>query len=196
MSSEWKTLFEIVGHLETHINKLETIVDTQKHNITRLKRNVTTLDQNMCHCCDCLLSLDPHGLTDEEGLEYSTDSEYQEALMESLFHPCGNSPPLPTMPLSNIDEFAHPSPQIEEGQATSFRCDVAFDIVSDLEEEDILSPLENMTPILIAVGRSILQVEPGEIDFIPFQVHGQCCKHSKGDPTLTYHPYHNCSIKG
>ena len=125
-----------------------------------------------------------------------TDSEYQEAPMELLFCPCGDSPPPSTTLPSDINEIAHPSPQIEEGQATSFRCDVAFDIVSDLEEEDILSPLENMTPILIAVGRSILQVEPGEIDFIPFQVHGQCCKHSKGVPTLTYHPYHNCSIKG
>ena len=66
VSSEWKTLFKIIGHLET-------IIDTQKHNITRLKRNVTTLDQNACCCCNHLLSPEPHSLSDEDGLEYSTD---------------------------------------------------------------------------------------------------------------------------
>ena len=76
MSSEHKTLFEIVRQLETYINKLETIVDTQKHDIERLKRSVATLDGNMCHCWDHLLSPEPHGLTDKEGLEYSSDSEY------------------------------------------------------------------------------------------------------------------------
>ena len=42
-SSEWKMLFEIVGCLGNCINKLETIINTQKHNIARLKRNVATL---------------------------------------------------------------------------------------------------------------------------------------------------------
>ena len=78
MSSEQKVLFEIIGRLETCINKLETILDIQKHNITRLKRNITTLDQNTCHCHNCLLSPELHGLTDKEGLEYSINSEYQE----------------------------------------------------------------------------------------------------------------------
>ena len=49
-SSEWKTLFEIIRRLETHINELETIMDTQQHDIDRLKRNIATLDGNMC-CC-------------------------------------------------------------------------------------------------------------------------------------------------
>ena len=194
-SSEWKTLFEIVGHLEICIDELETVIDTQKHVIARLKRNVVTLDQNVCCCCDCLLGLEPHGLSDEEGLKYSTDSEYQEAPLELLFCPCGDSPPPPTTPPSNINEFAHPIPQVEEGWATSFGCDVAFDIVLDLEEE-VLLPLENVTPIPIAIGCNVLCVEPGEIDFIPFQVRGQHCKCLKGVPTSTYHPYCHCMVKG
>ena len=72
VSSEQKTLFKIVGCLETHIDELETTIDTQKHDIARLKRNVATLDQNTCCCQDCLLSPEPHGLMDEEGLEYLT----------------------------------------------------------------------------------------------------------------------------
>ena len=189
MSSEWKMLFEIVGCLET-------IVNTQKHDITRLKRNVATLDQNMWCCRNRLLSPEPHGLLDREGLEYSTDSEYQEAAIELSFHPCGDSPPLPTTPPSSINEFTHPSPQIEEGWAMSFRCDVTFNIIPDLEEEHIPLLLKNVDPIPIVVGHSVFRVEPGEIDFIPFQVCGQHCKHTKGVLTLTYHPYRNCSIKG
>ena len=73
----------------------------------------------MCCCQDHLLSPKPHGLMDKEGLEYLTNLEYQKAPMESSFRPCGDSPPPPTTPPSNIDEFTHPSPQIEEGQATS-----------------------------------------------------------------------------
>ena len=56
--------------------------------------------------------------------------------MEVLFCPCGDSPP-PTTPLSNIDKFACPSPQVDEGQATSFGYDIAFDVVQDSEEEDV-----------------------------------------------------------
>ena len=154
-----------------------------------------TLDQNACCCCDCLLSPEPHGLMDKESLEYSTDLEYQEAPMESSFRPCGDSPPPPTTPPSDIDKFTCPSPQVKEGQATSFGCDVAFDVMPDLEE-DVLPPLENVTPILIVVDCGIPRVEPGEIDFIPFQVCGQHCKHMKGIPTSTYHPYQHCLIKG
>ena len=154
-----------------------------------------TLDQNACCCCDCLLNPKPHDLTDKESLEYSTDLEYQEAPMESSFCPCGDSPPPPTTPPSDIDKFTHPSPQVEEGQATSFGCDVTFDVMPDLEE-DVLPPLENVTPILIVVDCGIPRVEPGEIDFIPFQVCGQHCKHMKGIPTSTYHPYQHCLIKG
>ena len=117
--------------------------------------------------------------------------------MELLFCPCGDSPPPPTTLPSDINEIAHPSPQIEEGWATSFGCNVAFDVVLDLEEEDDTPPLlENKDPIPIAIGLSILQVKPGKIDFIPFQVCGQQCKCSKGIPTSTYHPYHNCLVKG
>ena len=58
VSLEQKTLFEIIG-------RLETIVDTQKYDITRLKWNIATLDQNVCCCCNCLLSPEPHGLMDE-----------------------------------------------------------------------------------------------------------------------------------
>ena len=156
-----------------------------------------TLDQNVCCCWDCLLSPEPHGLMDEEGLKYLTGSEHQEALMESSFRPCGDSPPLPTTPPSDIDEFTCPSPQIEEGWATSFGYNVAFNVVPDLEEEnDILPLLENMVPIPSAVGLSVLRAEPGEIDFIPFQVRSQWCKRSKGVLTSTYHPYYNCVIKG
>ena len=195
VSSEQKTLFEIVGHLEAHVDELETIIDTQKHDITRLKRNVVTLDQNACHCHDHLLSPEPHGLSDEEGFEYSTDSEYQEALIEPLFCPCSDSPPPPTTPPSDVNEFTCCS-LVVEGWATSFGCDITFNVIPDLEEEDVLLLLENMDPIPIIVGCGVFQVKPGEIDFIPFQVCGQHCKHSKGVPASTYHPYHNCSIKG
>ena len=57
----------------------------------------------------------------------------------------GNEINLPWFNLQNAATYSYQDrSQIEEGQATSFRCDVAFDIVPDLEEEDILSPLENM----------------------------------------------------
>ena len=195
VSSEQKMLFEIVGYLETHIDELETIMYTQKHDIARLKRNVVTLDQNVCCCCDHLLSSEPHGLTDKEGLEYSMDSEYQEVLMELANHPwSAYSPPPPVTPPSNIDEFGHADSPVPGGHATSFSCDITFDVVPDSEEEDIPPPLENMVPIPIAVGHGVCRIKPGEIDFIPFQVSGQRCKCSGGVPISTYHPY--CSIKG
>ena len=75
----------------------------------------------------------------------------------------------------------------------SFSCDITFDVILDLEEVLLL---ENVVPILIVVGHGVFKVNPGEIDFIPFQVSGQCCQCSQGIPTLTYHPYRNCSIKG
>ena len=66
--------------------------------------------------------------------------------MELSFHLCGNSPPPPMTP-SDIDKFTCPSPQVKEGQVTSFGCDIASDIVSDLEEEDIPPHLENVNPL-------------------------------------------------
>ena len=106
VASEQKTLFEIIGHLETHIKELEGIINMQKHGIAHLRRNVETLDGNICQCCDCLLSPLPHGLSDEEGLEYLTDSEYQEAPMAPE-NP-SPSPPPPTTPLSNLEDFGNP----------------------------------------------------------------------------------------
>ena len=55
----------------------------------------------------------------------------------------------------------------------SFGCDITFDVILDSEEEVLL--LENVVPILIVVGHGVFRVNSGEIDFIPFQVSGQCC---------------------
>ena len=135
---------------------------------------VATLDQNTYCCCNCLLSPEPYSLTDKEGLEYSMDSEYQEALMEPANHPwSAYSPPPPVAPPSNIDEFSHPNSPVLEGLTMSFGCDITFDIVLDSKEEDVPPPLENMDPIPITVGCGIFRIKTGEIDFIPFQVHCQ-----------------------
>lgn len=48
VAPEQKTLFEIIGHLETHIKELEGIIDMQKHGIAHLRRNVEILDGNIC----------------------------------------------------------------------------------------------------------------------------------------------------
>ena len=139
VSSEWKMLFEIVG-------QLETILDTQKHNIMRLKRSIATLDQNTCRCCNHLLSPELHGLMGEEGLEYSSDSEYQEAPMEPVNYPwLTYSPPPPVIPPSNLDKFRCPNSPVPEGQATGFSYDIALDVVTDSEEVPPL--LENIDPI-------------------------------------------------
>ena len=77
---------------------------------------------------------------DEEGLEYSTDLEYQEALIEPATHPwSAYSPPLVTPP-SDLDEFGHANFPVLDDQATSFGCDVTFDIIPD-SEEDVPPPL-------------------------------------------------------
>ena len=37
------------------------------------------------------------------------------------------SPPPPTTPPSNLDEFSHPNSPVPEGQVTGFGCNVALD---------------------------------------------------------------------
>ena len=84
-------------------------MDTQKHNIARLKRNIEQLDRNAYCCCEQLLSPEPHGLMDKEGLEYSADSEYQDALVAPVNPQVVYSPPPPTSPPSNLDKFNCPN---------------------------------------------------------------------------------------
>ena len=198
VSSEWKTLFKIIGWLETCIDKLETTVDTQKHNIARLKRNVEQLDRNVYCCCEQLLSPEPHGLMDKEGLEYSIDSEYQDVLVAPVNPPwMVYSPPPPTSPPSNLDKFSCPNSLFTpEGWATGFGDDVALDYLIDSKGEDVSPLLENLDLIPIVVHQTGLWVGYMEVDFIPFKVHGQCCKQSKGIPKSTYPPYCNCVVKG
>ena len=116
---------------------------------------------------------------DKEGLKYSSDLEYQEAPLEPA-NPlwAAYSPPPPTTPPSDIEKFGCPNSPVPQGWATGFGCDITFHVVPDSEEEDVPPPLENVTPILIAVGHSVFRAGPGEIDFIPFEVHGQHCKQS------------------
>ena len=60
--------------------------------------------------------------------------------------------------------------------ATSFGDDVALDCVANLgEEEEVPPPLENMDPIPVIIGHGHFCYKSGEIDFIPFEVCGQCC---------------------
>ena len=191
---ECKMLFKIVSCLENCIKELDGVINTQKYDITCLKRNIEMLDGNVC-CCDCLLSPEPHCLSDEEGLEYSTDSEYQEALMAPV-NP-SPSPPPPTTPPSNFENphFLFFNPDRSKGQATGFGDNVALDCVADLEEKVPL-PLENLDPIPMVVGCGHFCYNPREIDFIPFEVCGQRCHQSKGVPKLLYHPYLFPSMKG
>ena len=45
----------------------------------------------------------------------------------------------------------------------------------DLGEEEVPPPLENMDPIPVIIGHGHFCYKSGEIDFIPFEVCGQCC---------------------
>ena len=85
------------------------------------------------------------------------------------------SPPPPTTP-PDLDEFGHPNSPIPEGRAIGFECNVALDVVPDSKEEDVPPLLENLDPIPNVVCCRVFWVRPGEIDFIPFEVCGQCCK--------------------
>lgn len=106
------------------------------------------------------------------------------------------SPPPPTTPPFNIDKFSHLNSPVPEGHVTGFGCDTALDVIPNSKEEDTPPPLENITPIPIVVDCGIFRVRLGDVDFIPFEVHGQCCKQSKGILTSTYHLYCNRLIKG
>ena len=113
-----------------------------------------------------------------------------------------SAPTTPTTPSSGLEDFGNPhspffNPDRNWGQATSFRDDLSLDYVADSkgEEEDVPPPLENVDPILIAVGCGIFCFEPGEIDFIPFEVHGPQCCCMKGFLNLCITPTSNPSSK-
>ena len=187
------------GLQQNTLQSCQNTIAGLEETVLKLAASVTVLEKSVCRCRDCLLSPSPHympgeeedmveeteeGESEEEGLEYTTDTPSGGSYMTPP-STGGHSSPLPALSRSptpgDSDPENNAALRMEELEA---RIEAFLEEAKEDLEMDNLPPIKNTSPVLVPA--------PVFLGIIPFSVStGQCCVLPKSLVRKVYHPYND-----